>query len=745
MALLLYASLALWAVPVQAHSQYRDFHQDPTFYVNRNNFSTSRFYSSQQHAGVEALSRHLALEIDAEEGHARELAAKYGLHYVSKVFENPSVYHFHRPSGRQKRSLNNSALLSALAKEPGVRWVDQQKSLVRVKRPALYDLTSRTQTHTLKSLAKVLGRRREARAREESSLLSKERDFWIQEDEDSVDRSSTRAGIAVRLPGSYARPYRGGYGGGLRSYGKRGYQGDFGYRDLDSQPLSAAESEEDAVRIQSMSGLEDLAGTGLDFNDPYFKDQWYLHNTGQLGRPGYDLNVIGAWRRGYTGRGVVLSVLDDGIQAKNADIAENYAKDISYSVIRDGRDLRDANPRLDPAFSNSHGTYCAAAIAAVSNNEVCGVGVAYDAKVGGVRLVDGSVTDIQEATALSRNVEAVGVFSASWGPTDDGTKAEGPGRLGKQAFRRGVLEGRDGKGVIYVWASGNGGLEDDNCNLDGYVSSIYTLSVSALTDTGASVFYGEPCASTLAGVFVGGEHTLEEALQKRSRNQEDIHLVVPELDGHCSSSFQGSSAAAPLMAGVVALVLQANPSLTWRDVQHLVVRAARPTREAAEEGGWETNALGRRFHLKQGYGAVDAGRLVESALTWENAGPQKRSTIKMFDGYRPIPSNDWLNVTGKLEPSNAMTEVEHVVANITLSHKQRGMLRIYIVSPSGTTSQVLTHRLQDESTSGFTHWPFMSVHFWGENPQGLWTVAIKDDSGRKGSLRKVDFVVFGTC
>nr|XP_027220554.1 proprotein convertase subtilisin/kexin type 4-like [Penaeus vannamei] len=741
MALLLYAGLALWAVPAQAHSNYRDFHHDPAFYLNRDNFTTPQVYWGQQGAGAGELTDHLALEIDAEEGRARELASKYGLHYISKVFENPSVYHFHRPSGRQKRSLRNSALLGALAREPGVRWVDQQKSLIRVKRRAPFGLTYRTKAHTQRSLAEVLRRRQEERGRDESNLLPKERDFWVQEDEDVVDRSRVGARISMRLPGSFVRPYRGGYGGKRMSFGKRGYLRDVG--DLDSQPDWAMGSEEGGAWTQTMNGLDDLAGTGLDFNDPRFKDQWYLHNTGQLGRAGYDLNVVGAWRRGYTGRGVVLSVLDDGIQAENADIADNYAKDISFSVVRDGQDPRDASPRLDPGFSNSHGTYCAAAIAAVSNNQVCGVGVAYDAKVGGVRLVDGSVTDIQEATALSRNVEAVGVFSASWGPTDDGTKAEGPGRFGRQAFRRGILEGRGGKGVIYVWASGNGGLEGDNCNLDGYVSSIFTLAVSALTDAGASVFYGEPCASTLAGVFVGGEHTLEAALEKRERHQQDIHLVVPELDGHCSSSFQGSSAAAPLMAGVVALVLQANPSLTWRDVQHLVVRTARPTREAATEAGWQTNGLGRQFHLMQGYGAVDAGKLVESALSWENVGPQKIRSIKMFDGYRPIPPNDWLNITGKLESTNSMVAVEHVVANITLSHKQRGMLRIYIVSPSGTASQVLTHRRRDKSTSGFTRWGFMSVHFWGENPEGRWAVAIKDDSGLKGSLRKVDFVVFG--
>ncbi|KAK8753705.1 hypothetical protein OTU49_001182, partial [Cherax quadricarinatus] len=106
------------------------------------------------------------------------------------------------------------------------------------------------------------------------------------------------------------------------------------------------------------------------------------HNTGQLGHAGYDLNVTWAWLRGYTGRGVHLSILDDGIQTTNADIAANYFPDISYSVIHDGQPLDDPSPRIDPSFSNSHGTYCAAIVAAVPNNSVCGVGVAYEAKVG---------------------------------------------------------------------------------------------------------------------------------------------------------------------------------------------------------------------------------------------------------------------------------------------------------------------------------------------------------------------------
>ena len=68
------------------------------------------------------------------------------------------------------------------------------------------------------------------------------------------------------------------------------------------------------------------------------------------------------------------------------------------------------------------------------------------------------------------------------------------------------LQGRGGKGNIYVWATGNGGLTDDDCNCDGYTTSIYTISIGAISDHGLSTYYTETCASTLAVTFSGGSH-----------------------------------------------------------------------------------------------------------------------------------------------------------------------------------------------------------------------------------------------
>ena len=71
-------------------------------------------------------------------------------------------------------------------------------------------------------------------------------------------------------------------------------------------------------------------------------------------------------------------------------------------------------------------------------------------------------------------------------------------------------KGRGGKGNIYVWATGNGGLTDDDCNCDGYTTSIYTVSIGCIGDHGLSAYYTELCSSTLAVTFNGGAHRERE-------------------------------------------------------------------------------------------------------------------------------------------------------------------------------------------------------------------------------------------
>jgi kexin len=158
-------------------------------------------------------------------------------------------------------------------------------------------------------------------------------------------------------------------------------------------------------------------------------------------------------------------------------------------------------PRL---WNDDHGTRCAGEIAS-TRNDLCGVGVAWDAKVAGIRILSGPITDIQEAEALNYNYQETQIYSCSWGPTDDGIEMAGPNEILLDAFVNGVTNGRNGKGSIYVFATGNGGRDGDNCNFDGYTNSRYTISIGAISRKNNHPDYSESCSAQLAVTYSSGD------------------------------------------------------------------------------------------------------------------------------------------------------------------------------------------------------------------------------------------------
>ena len=127
-------------------------------------------------------------------------------------------------------------------------------------------------------------------------------------------------------------------------------------------------------------------------------------------------------------------------------------------------------------------------------------------------MLDGDVTDAVEARAMSLNSNHIDIYSArfelllcviynivqhicnpaltfSWGPDDDGKTMEGPGPLTTRALLKGIQKGRQGKGSIFIWASGNGGRHLDNCNCDGYTNSAFTLSISSASESGLTPWH----------------------------------------------------------------------------------------------------------------------------------------------------------------------------------------------------------------------------------------------------------------
>ncbi|XP_030379433.1 furin-like protease 2 isoform X2 [Scaptodrosophila lebanonensis] len=480
-------------------------------------------------------------------------------------------------------------------------------------------------------------------------------------------------------------------------------------------------------------------GTHRIFTDPLFKEQWYLNGGA---KDGLDMNVGPAWQKGYTGKGVVVSILDDGIQTNHPDLAQNYDPDASFDI-----NGNDSDPTPQDNGDNKHGTRCAGEVAAVAFNNYCGVGVAYNASIGGVRMLDGKVNDVVEAQALSLNPAHIDIYSASWGPEDDGSTVDGPGPLARRAFIYGVTSGRQGKGSIFVWASGNGGRYTDSCNCDGYTNSIFTLSISSATQAGFKPWYLEECSSTLATTYSSGTPG------------HDKSVATVDMDGRlrpdhiCTVEHTGTSASAPLAAGICALALEANPELTWRDMQYLVVYTSRPG-PLEKESGWTLNGVKRKYSHKFGYGLMDAAAMVSLAEQWTSVPPQHICKSRENNEDRKIEGNygytlaTHMDVNGCAGTINEVRYLEHVQCRITLRFFPRGNLRILLTSPMGTTSTLLFERPRDIVKSNFDDWPFLSVHFWGEKAEGRWTLQVINGGRRRvnqpGILSKWQLIFYGT-
>ncbi|KAL1493217.1 hypothetical protein ABEB36_011313 [Hypothenemus hampei] len=459
----------------------------------------------------------------------------------------------------------------------------------------------------------------------------------------------------------------------------------------------------------------------LQDSDPKWMSMWYL-NRGN----GLDMNVIPAWLDGVTGKGAVVTILDDGLEKDHPDLIKNYDPLASYDVNNQDS---DPSPRYDMIDSNRHGTRCAGEVAATSNNSICALGVAHGAQVGGVRMLDGDVTDAVEARSLSLNPQHIDIYSASWGPDDDGKTVDGPGELATRAFIEGVTKGRNGKGSIFVWASGNGGRDHDNCNCDGYTNSIYSLSISSATEHGNVPWYSEACSSTLASTYSSG-----------AANERQV--VTTDLRHACTSSHTGTSASAPLAAGICALSLEANPNLTWRDMQHIVVRTARPQHLTAND--WQVNGVGRNVSHSFGYGLMDAYAMVQLARNWITVPEQHKCEISATDAFKSIPAKSEVTIPLQVTECHGVEILEHVQAKLTIFAQRRGDLKIQLTSPMGTKVTLLAHRAHDNSRSGFSYWPFMSVHSWGESPLGTWRLEIHNDGRLMADIKQWDLTLYGT-
>jgi subtilisin-like proprotein convertase family protein len=494
-----------------------------------------------------------------------------------------------------------------------------------------------------------------------------------------------------------------------------------------AQPLRAASALARIAHVISATPLLAVQRAKRDVlipDDPLFSKQWHLNNTGQQsGTPGVDINVTPVWPA-FRGTDIGIGIVDDGVQLTHPDLAPNAAATGHYDWNGD-----DTDPSPNVTVDD-HGTSVAGLAAARGNNGIGVSGVAPQATLYGLRLIALAETDQDDADAMMWKNDVIQIKNDSWGPPDDTPWILGTaGSLWQNAVSTGTTTGRNGLGTIYVWAAGNGKDLGDQGGKDAYSNNIHVVSVGAVTNTGASAYYGEGGAHLV--VSAPGESTpgivTTDLLGNRGYNP--TSGVTELVDQNYTQTFGGTSAATPIVSGVIALMLEANPDLGWRDVKEILLRSSTKLDPTSTE--WITRSGGQpslpaiKHHPFFGGGLVNAQAAVALASAWTPLGAETVITKSTTTGSLTIPDVGAAVIIPITPDAGPTLRVEHVEVTLNITHSYRGDLEIKLISPSGTVSTLATPTVQDYGKN-YSNWTFTSVRHWGESSTGTWQLSIRD-------------------
>lgn len=507
-------------------------------------------------------------------------------------------------------------------------------------------------------------------------------------------------------------------------------------RSVAEATLAAAQDDPDVSRVYQDYSIPVVRR--WEPNDPlYFpgtptgaNGQWHLNNANNLGGKNIDARLLGAWQRDWTGQGVVVGICDDGLEKNHADLSANFDAANSHDFENDDNDP-------SPVFSSDeHGTAVSGVVGARGGNGVGVTGAAPFVKLAGLRL------PFETGTPASAFEDAIRYRSTGSAPTI---------QIKNHSYGFGLpyisdtpetaaLADSIGAGTIHVWAAGNDRKQGQNRGENEDANKAATQAVpgqvvvAALGDNGVFSYY----SSYGANVTV----TAPSSSSSRGITTTDRtgSLGYNGLSGFnaYTNAFGGTSSASPLVAGILALVKQARPSLDGRFAKHLLATSSDKVdasdASASSDGGWRTNSAGVAFNQNYGFGMVNADRLTTNARLYSGVTALKTTDTGTVNVSATIPDNKAAGVS-RTFTVNSTDPMEEAVVTINFTHPSEGDVQLFLTSPSGYKSRLLVKNGSDlEAVSRF-NWTATTNAFWGENPKGTWKVTVADGfAGDIGTL-----------
>ncbi|KAL7667904.1 hypothetical protein ACOME3_008631 [Neoechinorhynchus agilis] len=454
--------------------------------------------------------------------------------------------------------------------------------------------------------------------------------------------------------------------------------------------------------------------------DEKWPDSWYLHRSAY--------NIERVWNEGYTGKGVVVGIIDLGIEQDHPDLKDSVLETLPNSDVY-----------------ADHGNACAGILAGKPDNNICGVGIAYDSKIISLNIIPIYIRHYfnkrqpVEASYGLKEQRCIISLGISGGAPSDGSSVWEIHEDEHRILANNARLGRNGLGSSFVIASGNGGQFLDNCAVDERVNSHYAIAVAGVLRNHSSPYYAEKCAAIMTSGYTSDGIS----------NQ----IMTAGLNGTCQR-FGGTSASTPMVAAIIALGLEANPHLDYRQIQYLVVMSS--VKHANMNDGWWKNGAGHWVSNYFGFGILDPKSFVDNAISMKCRKLPKSNTCKVrisgLNWLRSDSTERFRVYTNACDSSSsAITSLEHVILNVTIKPSffskpgQRGKLRIVLVSPTNNSVEMLDIRpLDEDRVYGFKNRQFTSVLNWFEDPRGYWEVQLFNfDQYGSFNIHKIDMMLIG--
>ncbi len=442
--------------------------------------------------------------------------------------------------------------------------------------------------------------------------------------------------------------------------------------------------------------------------DPFYAKQWHLNHSGGADLASHShIFVEKAWDITRGDRSVVVAIMDDSIDLGHPDF-EGMGKIVAPRDFNDN----DFLPLPDGSNDN-HGTACAG-VAVAEENGVGTVGVAPGCALMPIRTSGFLDDDTIESLFGWAMAKGAAVISCSWGPA----AANFPLSLRqKAAITEAATKGRKGKGCVIVFAAGNAnrpvngtiteaGWPDNAFNgptrwLNGFAVHPDIITVSACTSLNQKAAYSNwgpevsvcgPSNNAPPGVgldfgYVFTPPPVTQPLRGLGIFTSDRVGAAGYEDQDTTANFGGTSSACPLVAGVAALVLSANPGLTAAEVRQILQQTADKIIDRTPDlqfnwikGTYENGGRSDWF----GFGKVNAQRAVQAAIQrlQAMAAPAQRQIQRENSDSRPIPDADGLGVTSAISVKDAGL-VRTVQIDVMIDHPYMGDLELRLIAPTG--------------------------------------------------------------